>query len=180
MVDIRRQLFTSMVNEYQIEPSPEHYSCIVNMLGRAGRLEEAEDLVGQITGQPEFSVLQSLLGACRVYGNVEMGVRIADALVEMERMGLTSYVLMSNLYAEKRQREKVEKIRKEMREREVKKEVGFSWVYASDTVGSLYLHRFSSGDMSHPQSEEIWREKKHLQDNLVEAEPTLEPFNMEI
>ncbi|KAB1222709.1 hypothetical protein CJ030_MR2G022148 [Morella rubra] len=189
MVDVGRQLFTSMVNEYQIEPSPEHYSCMVDMLGRAGQLEEAENLLSQIPGKPGLSVLQSLLGACRIHGNVEMGERIADALVKMEPMGSGSYVLMSNLYAEKGQWEKVAKIRKGMRERGVKKEIGFSWVDASDTVGSLYLHRFSSGDMSHPQSEEICRvaeslglemkvlrdkgrkgggEKEHLQDNLLE------------
>ncbi|KAG7989201.1 hypothetical protein I3843_03G226000 [Carya illinoinensis] len=157
MVDVGQQLFKSMVEEYQIEPSPEHYSCMVDMFGRAGRLEDAEDLVRQIPGQPGLSVLQSLLGACRMHGNVKMGERIADALMEMEPMGSGSYVLMSNLYAEKGQWEKVAKVRKGMRERGVKKVIGFSWVDASDAGSSLYLHRFSSGDMSHPQSEDICR-----------------------
>jgi len=139
MVDMGCQLFESMVKEYQIELSSEHYSCMVDMLGRAGRLEEAENLVGRIPGQPGLSVLQSLLGACRIHGNVEMGERIADALMEMEPMGSGSYVLMSNLYAEKGQWEKVAKIRKGMRERGVKKEIGFSWVDTSDAGGSLYI-----------------------------------------
>nr|POE55190.1 pentatricopeptide repeat-containing protein, mitochondrial [Quercus suber] len=97
MVDVGRQLFDSMVKEYQIEPSPEHYSCMVDMLGRAGRLEEAEDLVSQIPGLPGLSVLQSLLGACKIHGNMEMGERTADALMEMEPTESGSYVLMSNL-----------------------------------------------------------------------------------
>jgi pentatricopeptide repeat protein len=193
MVDMGRQLFESMVKEYQIELSSEHYSCMVDMLGRAGRLEEAEDLVGRIPGQPGLSVLQSLLGACRIHGNVEMGERIADALMEMEPMGSGSYVLMSNLYAEKGQWEKVAKIRRGMRERGVKKEIGFSWVDTSDAGGSLYLHGFSSGDMSHPQAEEICRmaeclglemkflrerasvrERDHLQEGSLVV-----PFNIE-
>ncbi|KAK7843466.1 pentatricopeptide repeat-containing protein [Quercus suber] len=109
MVDVGRQLFDSMVKEYQIEPSPEHYSCMVDMLGRAGRLEEAEDLVSQIPGLPGLSVLQSLLGACKIHGNMEMGERTADALMEMEPTESGSYVLMSNLYAEKGHWEKVVK-----------------------------------------------------------------------
>ncbi|GMY15215.1 pentatricopeptide repeat-containing protein At4g32430, mitochondrial [Fagus crenata] len=157
MVDVGRQLFDSLVKEYQIEPSPEHYSCMVDMLGRAGQLEEAEDLVGQIPGQPGMSVLQSLLGACRIHGNVEMGERVADALMEMEPTESGSYVLMSNLYAEKGHWEKVAKIRKGMRDKGVRKEIGFSWVDTSDARGSLCLYKFSSGDMSHPQSEEIFR-----------------------
>ncbi len=196
MVDVGRQLFDSMVKEYQIEPSPEHYSCMVDMLGRAGRLEEAEDLVGQIPGQPGMSVLQSLLGACRIHGNVEMGERVADALMEMEPTESGSYVLMSNLYAEKGHWEKVAKIRKGMRDKGVRKEIGFSWVDTSDARGSLCLYKFSSGDMSHPQSEEIFRmaeclglEMKVLRERESQGESickitswkmnTLEPSNLE-
>ena len=197
MVDVGRQLFDSMVKEYQIEPSPEHYSCMVDMLGRAGQLEEAEDLVGQIPGQPGMSVLQSLLGACRIHGNVEMGERVADALMEMEPTESGSYVLMSNLYAEKGHWEKVAKIRKGMRDKGVRKEIGFSWVDTSDARGSLCLYKFSSGDMSHPQSEEIFRmaeclglEMKVLRERESQGESickitswkmnTLEPSNLEV
>ncbi|RVW16817.1 Pentatricopeptide repeat-containing protein, mitochondrial [Vitis vinifera] len=112
MVDTGYQLFNSMVKDHLIEPSPEHYSSMVDMLGRAGRLKEAEEFVGQIPGGAGLSVLQSLLGACRIHGNVDMAKRVADDLIEMEPMGSGSYVLMSNLYAEKGEWEKVAKIRK--------------------------------------------------------------------
>ncbi|KAJ4708314.1 Pentatricopeptide repeat-containing protein [Melia azedarach] len=173
MVDMGRQLFDSMVKDYQIEASPEHYSCMVDMLGRAGRLEEAEELVSQIPGGPVLSVLQSLLGACRIHGNVEMGERVANVLLEMEPKESGSYVLMSNLYAEKGDWEKVAKIRKGMREKGVKKEVGFSWVDV-DIDG---LHGFSSGDQSHPKSKEIFRmaeclgsEMKYLREKKREGQ----------
>ncbi|XP_022732212.1 pentatricopeptide repeat-containing protein At4g32430, mitochondrial [Durio zibethinus] len=155
MVDMGRQLFDSMLTEYQIEPSPEHYSCMVDLLGRAGRLKEAEKLMGCSPGGPGLSMLQSLLGACTIHGNVEMGERVADALMEMEPSESGPYVLMSNLYAEMGHWEKVAKLRKRMRQRGVRKEVGFSWVDVGDINSSLSLHGFSSGDKSHPQSEEI-------------------------
>ncbi|KAG1335560.1 pentatricopeptide repeat-containing protein, mitochondrial [Cocos nucifera] len=154
MVDVGRKIFDSMAREYEIEPWPEHYACMVDMLGRAGMLVEAEELVRRIPTGPGLSALQSLLGACRLHGNVEMGKRVAEALMEMEPMESGAYVLISNLYAEKGEWESVSKIRKGMRERGVKKEVGFSWV----DVGirdSIYMHKFSSYDKTHPLAEEI-------------------------
>ncbi|CAI0629202.1 unnamed protein product [Linum tenue] len=156
MIDKGRELFDSMVQDYRIEPSPEHYSCMVDMLGRAGRLEEAEEMVNQIPGGPGLSVLQSLLGSCRTYGNVELGEKAAEGLLEMERKDSGTYVLMANLYAEKGQWEKASRFKRAMREEGVLKKIGFSWVdvdHAAD--GSLALHGFSSGDMTHPMAEEI-------------------------
>ncbi|KAK1403543.1 Pentatricopeptide repeat-containing protein [Heracleum sosnowskyi] len=157
MVDKGRELFESMVSVYSIEPSHEHYSCMVDMLGRAGRLDEAEELVKQIPGGPGLSVFQSLLGSCRVHGNVELGQWAADTVMQIEPQESGSYVLMSNLYAEKGDWEKAAMIRKMMRNRGVKKEIGFSWADVGDTAGSLHLHGFSSDDKSHKQWEEIYR-----------------------
>lgn len=157
MVDMGHQIFDSMVKDHLIEPSSEIYSCMVDMLGRAGRLEEAKEFVGRLPQGPGLSVLQSLLGACRIHKNVEMGKKVADALMEKEPVGSGSYVLMSNLYAENGEWENAAKIRKGMRERGVKKEIGFSWVDVGDVDSSLHLHGFSSGDKTHSQSEEICR-----------------------
>ncbi|KDP32392.1 hypothetical protein JCGZ_13317 [Jatropha curcas] len=157
MVDMGKHLFDSMIKNYQIEPSSEHYSCMVDMLGRAGQLKEAQELVNRIPGRPGLSVLQSLLGACRIHGDVETGERVADALIAMEPTESGSYVLMSNLYAEKGQWEEVAKVRRGMREKGVKKEVGFSWVDDGNIYASLSSHPFSSGDTTHAQYEEIYR-----------------------
>ncbi|KAI3469977.1 hypothetical protein Pfo_026640 [Paulownia fortunei] len=156
MVDIGIEIFNSMFNDHSVEPSTEHYSCIVDMLGRAGRLKEAEEFLSQIPGGPGVSVLQSLLGACRIYGNVEMAIRVSDALITMEPNESGSYVLMSNLFAEKGKWEKVAKMRTMMRDRKVTKEVGFSWADVGNVDDSIYLHGFSSGDKSHPLSKEIY------------------------
>lgn len=156
MVDIGIKIFNSMVNDYSVEPSAEHYSCIVDMLGRAGRLKEAEELMTRIPGGPGISVLQSLLGACRIYGDVEMAERVSNALIAMEPNDSGSYVLMSNLFAEKGKWGNVAVMRKMMRERKVMKEVGFSWVDVGNLDDSLHLHAFSSGDKSHTMCKEIY------------------------
>lgn len=158
MVETGLEVFNSMIKDHHIEPSSEHYSIMVDMLGRAGKLKEAEELVCEIPVGPGLSVLQSLLGSCRLHGNVEMAEKVVDRLIEMEPTSSGSYVLMSNLYAEKGEWEKVAELRKGMRNRGVRKEVGYSWVdVGKNSTDSLYLFGFSSGDKSHPESEEICR-----------------------
>ncbi|XP_047309879.1 pentatricopeptide repeat-containing protein At4g32430, mitochondrial [Impatiens glandulifera] len=157
MVDKGLEVFNSMT----VEPLEEHYACMVDMLGRAGRLKEAEEFASLIPGKIGISTLQCLLGACRVHGNVEMGKRVGDALMEMEPKESGSYVLMSNLYAEKGEWEKVAKIRRRMRDGNVKKEIGFSWVDV-DLDDSLQLHGFSSDDKLHPRSDDIYVMAKYL------------------
>ncbi|KAK2407285.1 pentatricopeptide repeat-containing protein, mitochondrial [Trifolium repens] len=161
MVDVGHRIFDSMVKNHSIEPSPEHYSIIVDMLGRVGRLDEAEELMHQIPGGPGLSVLQSLLGSCRLHGNVEMAERVFESLIQMDTESSGPYVLMANLYAEKGMWEKNAEVRKRMRGSGVKKEVGFSWVDVS-TIDSLHLHGFSSGDKSHPESETICKMAEFL------------------
>lgn len=156
MVDTGLEVFSSMINDHSIEPTSEHYSCIVDMLGRAGRLDAAEQFMNQIPGGPGLSVLQSLLGSCRIYGNVEMATRVSDTLIAMEPNESGSYVLMSNVFAEKGKWEKVAKLRAVMRDRRVTKQIGFSWADIDHVNDSAYLHGFSSGDKSHSMSKEIY------------------------
>ncbi|PIN22403.1 hypothetical protein CDL12_04886 [Handroanthus impetiginosus] len=156
IVDEGVEIFNSMINDHSIEPSAEHYSCIVDMLGRARRLNKAEGFLSQIPGGPGVLVLQRLLGSCRTYGNVDLAIRVSDALIAMEPNESGSYVLMSNLFAEKGKWEKAAKMRRMMREKKVMKEVGFSWADVENVDECMYLHGFSSGDKSHPLSKEIF------------------------
>ncbi|KAJ8505661.1 hypothetical protein OPV22_006547 [Ensete ventricosum] len=155
MVDEGRKVFDSMVQEQEVEPWAEHYACVVDMLGKAGRLDEAEEFLRLAPTPPGVSALQSLLGACRVHGNVDMGSRVAEALMELEPGQSGAYVLMSNIYADMGDWDNVAKMRRGMRQRGVKKEVGFSWVDADVTDDSIHMHKFSSGDRTHPWAEEI-------------------------
>ncbi|RAL37463.1 hypothetical protein DM860_000157 [Cuscuta australis] len=166
-VDEGIEVFSSMTRVFSIEPSAEHYSCVVDMLGRAGRLKEAEEFVSRIPGGPWLSVLQSLLSCCRKYGNAEMAERVGEALIRLDPKHSGSYVTMSNVFAEKGEWGTVAEVRRWMRHRGVKKGVGFSWV-DGDSLNPL--HRFSADDRSHPLSGEIYRmvewvalEMRHLE-----------------
>lgn len=155
MVDMGFQIWDSMIKDNLTEPSTEHYACIVDLLGRAGRLKEAEELLYHMPGGPSFSALQSLLGSCRKHRDMEISQRIVNRLIEMEPEESGSYVLMSNLYAEKGDWEKAAAMRRKMKDGRVRKEVGFSWVDVGVTDGSLTMHGFSSDDTSHPRTMEI-------------------------
>ncbi|CAA7025435.1 unnamed protein product [Microthlaspi erraticum] len=157
MVEKGYEIFDSMTRDYKLEPSHEHYSCMVDMLGRAGRLEEAEELMSEVPGGPGESMLQSMLGSCRLHGNVEMGARVAELAMEMKPELSSSYVQMYNIYAENGEWEKAAEMRRKMRKKDVRKEVGFSWIDVVDTEGSLTMQGFSTGDKSHPKSDEIYR-----------------------
>jgi pentatricopeptide repeat protein len=100
-VSLGREIFDSMAAKHGAELWPEHYACVVDMLGRAGRLEEAEELMLQMPSGPSVSALQSLLGACRIHGNTDVGERVAGVLTETEPTESGAYVLLSNIYAEK-------------------------------------------------------------------------------
>ncbi|XP_009125997.2 pentatricopeptide repeat-containing protein At4g32430, mitochondrial isoform X1 [Brassica rapa] len=156
MVDKGYEIFSSMTKDYCLEPSHEHYSCMVDMLGRAGRLKEAEELMIEVPGGPGVSMLQSMLGSCRLHGNSKIGEKVAELVMEMEPKLSGSYVQMYNIHAEMGQWEKAAEIRRRMRKKDVKKEIGTSWVDFIDSEGSLTTIGFSSGDKSHPKSDEIY------------------------
>ncbi|OEL14196.1 Pentatricopeptide repeat-containing protein [Dichanthelium oligosanthes] len=156
-LSLGREIFDSMAAKHGTDLWPEHYACVVDMLGRAGKLEEAEELMLRMPSGPSVSALQSLLGACRIHGNTDVGERVAGVLTETEPAESGAYVLLSNIYAEKGDWGAVARVRRQMRDRGVKKEVGFSWVDAGGVSDSLHLHKFSSDDTSHPQMEEIYR-----------------------
>ncbi|XP_010276563.1 PREDICTED: pentatricopeptide repeat-containing protein At4g32430, mitochondrial-like [Nelumbo nucifera] len=101
MVDMGCRVFDSMIKDHHIEPSLEHYSCVLDMLGRAWQLDEAGEFVRQMSTKPGLSALQNLLGVCRIYGNAEMGKRATEALMQTEPTLSSSYVMISNIYAEK-------------------------------------------------------------------------------
>ncbi|XP_078427986.1 pentatricopeptide repeat (PPR) superfamily protein [Wolffia australiana] len=165
MVEWGLQLFAGMPSR-----GAEHYAAVVDMLGRAGRVEEAERLAAAAPGK---SALQSLLAACRVHGRAEMAARAAAGLLRAaagEGEGEAgTFVLLSNVYAEKGEWEKVAQVRKAMRDSGVKKEVGFSWV----DCGAAGVHRFSSADNTHPQADQVHRTARFLGFHLRPPPPRL-------
>ncbi|XP_057857503.2 putative pentatricopeptide repeat-containing protein At3g13770, mitochondrial [Cryptomeria japonica] len=164
LVDEGRNYFYSMECEYNMLPRFEHYACMVDLLGRAGQLNEAEEFINQMPFEPDALVWRTLLGACKVHGNLLLGERAAQALIEIEPQDSATYVLLSNIYAKAGRTNDAEKVRKVMKDRGVKKEPGRSWIQIKSKV-----HAFFAGDRSHLQSEEIYALLERLTQEMQAA-----------
>ncbi|KVI01513.1 protein of unknown function DUF1771 [Cynara cardunculus var. scolymus] len=149
--------FQMMTKDYGIEPEIEHYSCLVDALGRAGRLQEAEKLITSMPFEASGSMYRALLGACRLQGDMETGKRVATKLLELEPFDSSAYVLLSNIYAASNQWTKVADARKTMMHKNVKKDPGFSWIDVKNKA-----HVFVVDDRSHPEGEIIYDKVEDL------------------
>ncbi|MQL87602.1 hypothetical protein Taro_020152 [Colocasia esculenta] len=143
--------FNLMKIVYGIEPGLNHYACMVDLLGRAGKLTEAEALIQTMPVKPDVSLWGSLLGACRIYGNIDVGERIADLIFELSPSHSGYYVLLSNIYAAKSRWNDVERVRELMSKKKVNKVQGISLIEFDNRI-----HKFGVGDRSHPQTDSIY------------------------
>jgi pentatricopeptide repeat protein len=164
LVDKGWQYFDCMDLDYSIMPRVEHYACMVDLLGRAGRLHEAEDFIKNMPLEPSASVWGALLGACKIHCNIQLGEHVAECLLELEPENVGCYVLMSNIYAMAGRWEGVEKVRKMMKDRGLKKIPGCSYVELNKKV-----HCFLTGDRSHAQTDEIYKILETLAGKMKEA-----------
>ena len=150
LVDEGRQIFCAM-KDYGVEPTVVHYTCMVDLLGRAGLLEETKRFISSMPVEASADTWGALLGACRTYGNVELGELAAKEVMKLEPADASPYVLLSNIYAAAGQWDQVSFIRHMMQERGIRKEPGVSWIEISNKV-----HRFVVGDRSHPEAKKIY------------------------
>ena len=151
------EYFDSMSKKYGVKPEIEHYSCLVDALGRVGRVQEAEKLIGSMPFEASASMYRALLGACRVQGDTEAGKRVATQLLALEPSDSSAYVLLSNIYAAANQWDDVTVARKMMERKKVKKDPGFSWIDVKNKV-----HLFVVDDRSHPQTDLIYDKVEDL------------------
>ena len=160
LVDEGRQIFCAM-KDYGVEPTVVHCSCMVDLLGRAGLLEETKRFISSMPVEAGAGTWGALLGACRTYGNVELGELAAKEVMKLEPADASPYVLLSNIYAAAGQWDQVSFIRHMMQERGIRKEPGVSWIEISNKV-----HRFVVGDRSHPEAEKIYDVLNNLSEKL--------------
>lgn len=161
LVDEGKSFFNKMQCEYDLEPWPEHYACIVDLFGRANRLEEALDVIENMKMKPTAAVWCALLGACRTHMNMEIGEIAARKLLEIEPENAGNYVLVSNLYAAFERWEEVEEVRKRMRDKGMKKDPGCSWIEVENKI-----HTFITRDRSHPRCGEIYEKLTEMTEKL--------------
>ncbi|KAK7383139.1 hypothetical protein VNO78_28810 [Psophocarpus tetragonolobus] len=146
------RFFQIMIELFGIEPLPEHYACIVDLLGRAGQLEMAYDVIKENTTSADATTWGSLLAACRVYGNVELGEIAARHLFEIDPEDSGNYVLLANTYASKDKWEHAQEVKKLISERRVKKPSGIGMLvmgmgdiefcHKEGTLNSTYSKRY--------------------------------------
>lgn len=146
MVDLGIKYFNSMVKDFGIKTRPEHYGCMVDLLGRAGRLSEAVDMIKSMPFKPHPAIFGTLLGACRIHKNMHMAEFAAKNLLELDPTSATGYVQLANVYAAQSKWEHVARVRKSMKENNVVKPPGYSWVEINNVV-----HEFRSNDRLHPE-----------------------------
>lgn len=161
LVNRGRDLFKSMIKDYGISPSLQHYTCFVDLLSRSGHLDEAENVINSIPFELDEAIWAALLTACKNRGNTEMGIRIADRLLSSNLEDPSSYILLSNVYAGACMWENVSNVRKLMAAMEVKKKPGYSSIEFGKESQVFY-----AGETSHPMKDEIFRLLKELEEEM--------------
>ncbi|VAH39856.1 unnamed protein product [Triticum turgidum subsp. durum] len=151
LVDRGLELFRGMERDHGVKPTPDLHACVVDVLGRAGRLDEAYTIITSMApGEHQVSAWSSLLGACRLHRNVELGEVAAERLFELEPDEASHYILLCNIYSAAGMWEKSAAARARMRRQGVAKEPGCSWIELDGAI-----HRFMAGESAHPASAEV-------------------------
>ncbi|WVZ14179.1 hypothetical protein V8G54_011745 [Vigna mungo] len=157
LVDLGCEIFQSMKRVHGIEPAVEHYGCLVDILGRVGRLEEAFDFVLRMGGQADDKMLCSLLSACKIHRNIEIGEKVANLLSEHSGIDSGSFIMLSNFYASLGRWNKAAEVREKMEKRGMIKEPGCSSIEVNNAI-----HEFLSGDLRHPERKKIYKKLEEL------------------
>ncbi|XP_015089440.1 putative pentatricopeptide repeat-containing protein At5g08490 isoform X2 [Solanum pennellii] len=163
LVDEGLKIFDSMEKAHQIKPSMEHYACVVDLLARGGRIKDAFSFVTQMPFQADADIWGTLLGACKIHQEVDVGCAAADHLFQVNANDIGNYIVMSNLYAANARWDGVLEIRRSMKMRDLKKPVGCSWIEVERKKSV-----FAAGDYSHQQRGLIYETLRVLDEQIKE------------
>nr|XP_048333783.1 pentatricopeptide repeat-containing protein At4g14050, mitochondrial-like [Ziziphus jujuba var. spinosa] len=151
LVSKGRDLFKSMMEDYKISPSLQHYTCLMDLLSRSGHLDEAEKVLKSVPFKLDEATWAALLSACKQHKNMQMGIRVANHILSLKPEDPSTYILLSNIYAGACMWENVSKVRKLMADMEVKKRPGYSSINLGKERQVFY-----AGETSHPMKDEIF------------------------
>ncbi|CAB78527.1 hypothetical protein [Arabidopsis thaliana] len=158
------KIFDSMRSTYGIEPGAEHYSCIVDMLGRAGMVERAYEFIKKMPIQPTISVWGALQNACRMHGKPQLGLLAAENLFKLDPKDSGNHVLLSNTFAAAGRWAEANTVREELKGVGIKKGAGYSWITVKNQV-----HAFQAKDRSHILNKEIQTTLAKLRNEMEAA-----------
>lgn len=150
LVDLGLEHFHSMRDTHGIAPQLDHYVCLIDLLGRSGRLEEAMGVMKSMPFRPDALIYKTLLSASKLHGNVPLGEDMARQGLNLDPSDPAFYILLANLYDRSGRSDLGEKTRRLMKERGLRKSPCQSWMEIRNQV-----HLFTAGDRSHPQINEI-------------------------
>ncbi|EXC32783.1 hypothetical protein L484_019897 [Morus notabilis] len=156
-----QEIFSRLCNDRRLKPKVEHYACMVDLLGRAGRLEEAKNLIMNMPLKPNIEIWQTLLSACRIHGGIELAREVGEIILRLDGDNTVNYVLLSNIFADAGNWKEGERLRKLVKIKGLKKEAGRSWVEVDKEV-----HFFYNGDDSHPLTEKIHEVLKEMEKRM--------------
>ncbi|KAM0942604.1 putative tetratricopeptide-like helical domain superfamily, DYW domain-containing protein [Dioscorea sansibarensis] len=157
LVDVGERYFDMMTGHYKLQPQLEHYSCMVDLIGRTKGVHEALEVINKMPFEADDIIWRTLLSACKIQGDVEVAEIAARNILSLDPEDSSAYVLLSNIYAEAGRWTDVSKLRKTMRRSRLKKEPGCSWIELKNKT-----HAFLVGDKAHPRSEEIYERLDEL------------------
>lgn len=162
LVDKGLWYFSLMKDVYNMKPKERHYTCVVDMLSRSGRLSEAERFITSTPCETEINAWAALLSGCKIYSEDEIAERAAKRIYELGEKKSGGYVLLSNVYASAGRWSDVMRTRQLMKERGLKKSGGCSWLELKNKI-----HIFYSQDGNHSQSAEIYGVLELLQSGML-------------
>ncbi|XP_042755287.1 putative pentatricopeptide repeat-containing protein At3g15130 [Lactuca sativa] len=163
LVEKSQQYFSRLLNDPKIKPNVEHYACMVDLLGRSGRLKEARNLIKNMPVKPNSGIWQTLLSACKLHKDLEMGREVGEILMKMDDVSVVNYVMMSSIYANAGLWKESEKVRKSVKVKGLNKVGGQSWVEIDKSI-----HFFYNGDERHPLTSRIHEKLKEMEKRLKE------------
>ncbi|KAG6603678.1 Pentatricopeptide repeat-containing protein, mitochondrial, partial [Cucurbita argyrosperma subsp. sororia] len=159
----------SYFNQAKLEnPSllkPEHYACMVDLLSRSGQFRRAEEFIHDLPFDPGIGFWKALLGGCQIHSNMELGELAAQRILALDPSDVSSYVMMSNAHSAAGKWHSVSILRREMKEKGMKRIPGCSWIEIRSKV-----HVFVTGDKNHHQKDEICSTLKFFVEHLKESE----------
>ena len=161
LVESGKKYFNLMITEHNVSPNVVHYACMVDIFGRSGLILEAHNLIEDMPFEATASMWGSLLASCRIHGNLDLAKIAAKHLSEIEPNNAGNLILLSNIYAANNKWEEVARTRKLLKESELKKERGKSWIEIKDKV-----HSFMVGERAHPRIAEIYSKLDQLVEKL--------------
>lgn len=164
LVEEGKYYFHIMSDVYGVRHGLDHYSCMVDLLGRCGLLSDAHVLIKNMPLEPNSGVWGALLGACRVYGNIDLGKEAAEKMIALDPLDPRNYIMLSNIYSAAGLWDDASNVRALMKAKGLIRSPGCSFIEHGNKI-----HRFVVDDYSHPDSDKIHEKLEELIRKIREA-----------